>query len=100
MLVSNLSKVTRAERVSLPGFEPGTFGLRSRCFDHYTNAPHNGVIAESAVPRDRVVDVEILADDQLRATAIESRPSGNRKRRVDCIEQLPSDIPPRTMNAA
>ena len=29
--VSNLSRVTGADIVSLPGFEPGTFGSRSRC---------------------------------------------------------------------
>jgi len=30
--VSNLSRVTGADIVSLPGFEPGTFGSRSRCY--------------------------------------------------------------------
>jgi len=40
MWVSNLPKVTLSDKVSLPGFEPGTFGLRSRCSDHYSLHQH------------------------------------------------------------
>ena len=42
--MSNLSKVTRADIVLLSGFEPGTFGLQSRCYDHYTNTPHKKLV--------------------------------------------------------
>jgi len=48
------------------------------------------------------VKADARADEQQRPTTSETRRrSGNRKRRVDCVEKrLPSDFPPRMMKAA
>ena len=60
----------------------------------------SGVLAELTALQDRVVKADARADEQLRPTTSETRRSGNRKRRVDCVEKrLPSDIPPRMMKA-